>query len=343
MRAAARVRAARGPCGGNADQPPNRPPSRPHGGATGGTGHDAPVTDSPVRLQPSRRRAHGLARGRLREQLRETTERTTCHPDYMTPSPAPRLPRDGWQQELLPLLTELASEDGRVSDLRAHGSANGIAATVDQWSDLDILITTTDPAGSAESLARRIRDRVAPVFAASRDGNDRGYCVRLVLSDLRRIDISAAPPVPSSGTAQSSEPGQRQDPAGAVAGIVASFRFDAVLAAVRAARGDILIGAHLTLQLARHVLVIAMLLRDRDAGTDHHRHGGSRWDQWAARLADAPAPYSTTGITTAIRFYAAALDEILACWDPGTPLDNGPLLDLLSAIDLAADEAAQAG
>lgn len=124
---------------------------------------------------------------------------------------------------------------------------------------------------------------------------------------------------------------------------MASFRFDAVLAAVRTARGDILIGAHLTLQLARHVLVIAMLLRDRDAGTGHHRHGGSRWDQWAAQLADAPAPYSTTGITTAIRFHAAALDEILACWDPSTPPGNGPLLDLLSAIDLdTADEEAQA-
>jgi hypothetical protein len=39
-----------------------------------------------------------------------------------------------------------------------------------------------------------------------------------------------------------------------------------VLAAIRAARGDVLIDAHLTLQLARDVLVIAVLLRDRDAG-----------------------------------------------------------------------------
>jgi hypothetical protein len=96
------------------------------------------------------------------------------------------------------------------------------------------------------------------------------------LSDLRPIDISAAPPEPPCGTAQATDPGQRQDPAEAVAGIVASFGFDAVLAAVKAARGGILTGAHLTLQLARHVLVIAMLLRSRDAGTDHHRHGGSR-------------------------------------------------------------------
>jgi hypothetical protein len=34
----------------------------------------------------------------------------------------------------------------------------------------------------------------------------------------------------------------------------------------RAARGDVLIDARRTLQLARDILVIAMLLRDRDAG-----------------------------------------------------------------------------
>jgi hypothetical protein len=242
---------------------------------------------------------------------------------------------------LLPVLAGLASEDARVSDLRAHGSASGTAAAADRWSDLDVLVTATEPIEAAESLARRIGDRVAPVFAASRNGSASGYCVRLVLADLRRIDISAVPP--SDGTGQALEPGQHQEPSEAVAETLADFRFEAVLAAVKAARGDVLIGAHLTLQLARHVLVIAMLLRDRDAGTDHHRHGGSRWDQWAARLAAAPAPYSRAGITAAIRFYASMLDEILACWDPEARLDSSPLLDLLSAVDLYGANEAQAG
>jgi len=132
------------------------------------------------------------------------------------------------------------------------------------------------------------------------------------------------PAEPSDGTGQALEPGQHQEPSEAIAETPALFRFEAVLAAVKAARGDVLIGAHLTLQLARHVLVIAMLLRDRDAGTNHHRHGGSRWDQWAARLAAAPAPYSRAGITAAIRFYASMLDEILACWDPEARLDKQP-------------------
>ncbi|MDT9689486.1 hypothetical protein Q5762_14295 [Streptomyces sp. P9(2023)] len=92
-------------------------------------------------------------------------------------------------------------------------------------------------------------------------------------------------------------------------------------------------GAHLTLQLARHVLVAAMLLRDRDTGTDHHRFGGSRWDAWATRLTSAPAPYNRYGITAAIRYYTDALEEVLTDWDAELRSDNQPLVTLLDAVD----------
>jgi hypothetical protein len=119
--------------------------------------------------------------------------------------------------------------------------------------------------------------------------------VRLVLRDLRRIDLTATASARDGQGPPSAAPSQ--NPADAVAELINRFRFDAVLAAVNAARGDILISAHLTLQLARHILVIAMLLRDRDAGTTQHRFGGSRWDTWACRLAQAPAPYTRAGTT----------------------------------------------
>jgi hypothetical protein len=95
------------------------------------------------------------------------------------------------------------------------------------------------------------------------------------------------------------------------------------------------IGAHLTLQLARHILVIAMLLRDRDAGTANHRLGGGRWDAWASQLAWAPAPYTRTGITAAIRSYTTMLTDIAANWDPPAQLDHRPLLELLDAVSSA--------
>ena len=155
--------------------------------------------------------------------------------------------------------------------------------------------------------------------------------MRLVLSDLRRIDITAT--APAGGGQSPAAAAQNQSPPDRVAERIGTFQFEAVLAAVKAARHDVLIGAHLTLQLARHVLVIAMLLRDRDAGTAHHRYGGSRWDAWASHLGEAPGPYTQSAITAAIRFYTTKLDEIVADWDPHLQLDNRPLLELLDAVD----------
>jgi hypothetical protein len=241
-------------------------------------------------------------------------------------------PGDGWQQRTLPMLAGLAAEDARISGLRVHGSASGTAASADRWSDLDLMITATDPAVVAEDFARQIDRRVSPVFAASHSGNASFYCVRLVLRDLRRIDVTATAPAGDDGDPASGA--RSQVLSDEVAEVVGAYHFDAVLAAVKAARGDVLIGAHLTLQLARDLLVIAMLLRDRDAGTAHHRFGGSRWDAWASRLARAPTPYTRAGITAAIRSYTAMLDDIATNWDPPPQLDHGPLLELLNAVDL---------
>jgi len=238
-------------------------------------------------------------------------------------------PGDGWQQRILPALAQLAAQDARISDFRVHGSASGAGAAIDRWSDLDVLITAAEPSTAAEDLAREIGRRLSPVYAADRGGDSSAYTVRLVLSDLRRIDITATP----SAEGKQSPAAQNQSPPDPIAELIGTFQFDAVLAAVKAARHDVLIGAHLTLQLARHILVIAMLLRDRDAGTAHHRYGGSRWDAWASHLGEAPAPYTQAAITAAIRFYAIKLDEIVAGWDPHVQLDNRPLLELLDAAD----------
>lgn len=244
----------------------------------------------------------------------------------------PDLPPLGWQAQILPELSRIAAGDGRIRALRTYGSANGPALDADVWSDLDLLLVAEDPAAVAEDFCRQVEDSLAPAFASHRSDTADKYVIRLVLFDLRRLDIAVVPP--SSGY----EPVSRSAPAegveDTVTGLVNAFRFDAVLAAVRAARGDMLIGAHLTLQLARHILVIAMLIRDREAGTNHHRFGGTRWDAWAARLASAPAPYTRAGITAAIRYYADALDELLLTgFGLGLLTDDRPLQNLLDAID----------
>ncbi|MFI8792939.1 hypothetical protein [Streptomyces sp. NPDC055105] len=152
--------------------------------------------------------------------------------------------------------------------------------------------------------------------------------------DLRRIDITAV--VPTNHTASApldeSAPGKGSP----VEALVNEFRFDAVLAAIKAARGDMLIGGHLALQLARHLLVAAMLLRDRETGTTHHCFGGTRWDAWAAALRAAPSPFTRRDITAAIRYYTNTLEELLRIWDPQAQPDHGPPLSMLDDVDAHA-------
>lgn len=236
-----------------------------------------------------------------------------------------------WQLQILPDLVEMAARDSRIRDLQPHGSASGERPGVDRWSDLDLVITAEEPVTVAEDFAHRISGRFSPVFATSRSGNSARYTLRLVLSDLRRLDIIAVDPVDRETPPQPIH--VADDSASAMAELVNAFRFDAVLAAIKAAREDVLISAHLTLQLARHVLVAAMLLRDRETGTSHHRFGGTRWDAWAATLASAPTPFNRCGITGAIRYYTDAFDEVLSAWDVELRIDNGPLLTLLDTVD----------
>src|SRR5260370_7999036 len=117
-----------------------------------------------------------------------------CHPDCMGLNSLSRLPDSGWQQRLLPVLAGLASEDARVSDLRAHGSASGTAAAADRWSDLDVLVTATEPIEAAERLPPRIGDPGAPVFPARRNRGASGSSPRLALPGPRPPPLPPLPP-----------------------------------------------------------------------------------------------------------------------------------------------------
>jgi hypothetical protein len=243
------------------------------------------------------------------------------------------MPPPGWQALLAAELAEHARSDPRVLEMRVHGSATGNADAIDAWSDLDLLITALDARVVAQDLADHIGTRHSPIFTSHRSDGPERCTLRLVLTDLRRIDITVA-----SSTSRVPLPAADADPelGQVLQELAEEFRFEAALAAVKAARGDMLIGAHLTLGLARHVLVAAMLVRDHDEHTTHHRYGGTRHDVWAARLASAPAPHDQRSITAAIRHYTQVLGELLAERGITLPVDEQPLWTLLDAVDATA-------
>jgi hypothetical protein len=191
------------------------------------------------------------------------------------------LPTVGWQYDALTQIQGWAQGEPDILAVRAHGSLVG-ADGIDTLSDLDVTITADDPQECAKRFTEMVTARLSPVFAHASSKRCDGMTLRLVLADLRRIDASidfpppevcGAVPAPSLPSAQSTAIRSQFD------NMLNDFLFEAVLAATKAGRGDMLIAAHLTHGLARHILVGAMLMRDRDTGTRHHRHGGTLHDR----------------------------------------------------------------
>ncbi|MFD4533575.1 hypothetical protein ACFWNL_21180 [Kitasatospora sp. NPDC058397] len=249
------------------------------------------------------------------------------------------LPRAGWQSEILPVLRSLAADEVAVHGLEVAGSAAGDGRLLDVWSDLDVLVTTNrDPGPVADRLALAVTAALGPLYASSRSAAGRETGVRLVLVDLRRIDLTVRSTATIESLAAPSSPS-------GLAQIAEEFRFDAVLAAFKTARQDLLIGAHLALQLPRHLLVAAMILRDQETGTRHHRHGSTQWNTWLKHLAAVTPPTSTLPITASIRHHAHVLQDLLAVHAPDLATDDEPLHRLLAAVDRSAEthSAYQAG
>ncbi|SNQ49958.1 conserved hypothetical protein [Frankia canadensis] len=244
------------------------------------------------------------------------------------------LPPAGWQAQLLPALDDLARRDPRVRDVHVHGSAAGPAPDLDCWSDLDLVVVTDDPQRVAHGIVDRLLGEMPPLFAINQGGTSTRHVTRLVFRDLRRLDITVTTRADDQPQRRTTTPAPSEDDP--METLINNYRFDAVLAAVKTARGDLLIAAHLTLQLARHILVAAMLLRDRDAGTNHHRHGGTKWDSWAQRAAPVPVTYTTTGITAAIRSCTQVFDELVGKWDQSLVGGHEPLLAMLRQVDRTA-------
>ena len=87
------------------------------------------------------------------------------------------------------------------------------------------------------------------------------------------------------------------------------------LRCTRLSAGDLLIAAHLSLQLVRDCMELAMLLRDRAEGTRHHRHGAPTDADLLARV-PAPRAYTAPEIIDAIQRCSALFDALAFQWEP---------------------------
>jgi hypothetical protein len=99
----------------------------------------------------------------------------------------------------------------------------------------------------------------------------------------------------------------------------------------RLVRNDLLIALHLALELFQDVLVLRMILRDRELGTNYHRSGGTAND-YVKELAISLETYSTKSILALITDVITEFDALGQQFSPGYAAKKAPMLALIEKI-----------
>jgi hypothetical protein len=104
-----------------------------------------------------------------------------------------------------------------------------------------------------------------------------------------------------------------------------AFWFKGMLAVYKVVRNDFLIALHLALDLIRDCLVLRMMLRDRDEGTNHHRFGGVG-NEFVAQMNLNSLDISAIGILEMIENSSQMFDDLAEEWSSDYLANRSPLL-----------------
>jgi len=265
---------------------------------------------------------------------------------------------DLWQQATIKHLTELLEADEAVRGLVLIGSYAQPNVQPDAWSDIDLILVVD--AGEMERFYPTT-DWLKPVgeiYALSQTGDEHCNTTRVCLTDCRRIDFVIAPE-PELGRIDRWElnpfchgarclfsrsaaldavlerafisPTPEPISAEQLERISNDFWFKGMLAVGKVARNDLLVALHLSLDMIRDCCVLGMMLRDRDAGTKHHRDGGAG-HAVVAELEEARQPYTARGILHSIERSSIAFDRLATQLSDGYQEGRHTLLEWLAHV-----------
>jgi hypothetical protein len=260
---------------------------------------------------------------------------------------APGIAPSGWQARTVEQLKALLQPNERVRALALFGTAGGPAE--DLWSDIDLLVVAE--VGEFYPATGWLAP-VGELYTIDQSQSPFYSVTRACFRDFRRIDFLVASeaalerieewprvpfwngtqllfsrsPIADRALARSFAPPEPEPISDeGFAAVTNGFWFKGILAVTKVMRDDLLIGLHLALEMLQECLVLGMLLRDRAAGTAHHRRGGPGNDD-VARLAAAQHPFTAAGILDTLEACAIAFDELCARWSPGYRERRHPLL-----------------
>jgi predicted nucleotidyltransferase len=206
-----------------------------------------------------------------------------------------------WQQSIVSQISRILRDDPEAKAFVLIGSLAQKEVQVDEWSDVDAVVILTETALDRYFLSVEWLGSLGRPIGVERHEAGSAKTLRVCLEGLRRIDLTL---VPESALADASswehnllaEPyvilWSRIDGLEAKMSTLPSaqpfrdisdaeithradeFWSKASVAVVKVLRSDLLVAAHLVLDLVRDCLVLQMIRRDREKGTTVHRTGG---------------------------------------------------------------------
>lgn len=265
---------------------------------------------------------------------------------------------DNWQQETIAQVTEILSADDAVRGVLLGGSC--AREDADVWSDIDLVVVVADGVMPRFFPAAGWLAPLGELFAVNAYAEVTYNILQVVFSDGRRIDIKlvdeaaladANPFAPDVRELLSRSPALEQalkQPAAVpswsplspetFAELCSTFRFAAMRAITKAARNEQLVALHLSLDLARSCLLLAMHLRDRETGTNLHRDG-ARGNHYVTGLSSLSQPYTQNGILEMIAHSAAAFDDLAGQWSDDYPPCRQSLLAMIEKVKVGVENA----
>ncbi len=263
-----------------------------------------------------------------------------------------------WHRDALSKLSEILRRDADVLAVVLTGSMADPKVVVDRWSDVDLKIVIEDPAVDRYVQSIDWLQPFGRLIGMERHKGPFSHTLRLCFKPYRRFDLSflcvsaiadgAANLVPPTSIIVWSRlpdleatlpPSGPPKPLPAVTGeeivrMADDFGFKAAVAIGKVARNDLLIGAHLALDLMRDVLVLQMMRRDQTFGTTVHRIGGWGHDVMGRIVWDPYVP----SCEAVLRWIATSLeifDELAHSLSPAYRPRGGMLFPMLEdALDV---------
>ncbi len=256
-----------------------------------------------------------------------------------------------WHTGILEKLVSQLEPNENIVGMLLFGSYNKSDSHYDYWSDIDILLVVKNDLLKKFFPTIEWLDAFGKLYTYTQSADEFKCTTRACFENFNRIDfvitteenlmkldqwshvpfadgatlVFSRSKVVDEVARQSLQP-REFSPAteDQFLGLVRDFRFKSMLAVYKVIRHDLLIALHLTQDLIRDCCVLGMLLRDRAAGTNIHKHGGTG-NQLVAQLETAQKPFNALGILDSIQASNEVFEKLAGEWS-NTYQENRHLL-----------------